>query len=118
MPNPIVHFEIRSPDPDASREFYGALLGWSFPPAVLEGYTYVDTGVEGALNGGIGSIGNDEDPVVTVFAAVDDVPATLAEAERLGGKIVQPPFTVPGAGVTFGLFADPHGQVVGAVKMG
>jgi len=31
MANPVVHFEIRSKDPDASRAFYGNLFGWSFP---------------------------------------------------------------------------------------
>ena len=29
MGNPIVHFEIRSDDPDATRAFYGELFGWS-----------------------------------------------------------------------------------------
>ncbi len=27
MPNPIVHAEIRSTDPDATRKFFGDLLG-------------------------------------------------------------------------------------------
>jgi predicted enzyme related to lactoylglutathione lyase len=26
MPNPVVHFEIRSPDPDATRKFFGQLV--------------------------------------------------------------------------------------------
>jgi hypothetical protein len=33
----------------------------------------------------------------------------------LGGKTIQPPTSVPG-GVTFALFADPEGHVVGLVK--
>ena len=31
MPSPVVHFEIRSPDPDATRAFFGKLFGWTFP---------------------------------------------------------------------------------------
>src|ERR1700750_3085821 len=31
MASPVVHFEIRSADPDASRAFYGQLFGWTFP---------------------------------------------------------------------------------------
>ena len=54
MGNPIVHFEIRSTDPDASRAFYGELFGWSYPPGGFPGYTYVDSGVPaGTIPGGI-----------------------------------------------------------------
>ena len=31
MASPVVHFEIRSADPDATREFYGKLFGWTYP---------------------------------------------------------------------------------------
>ena len=47
--------------------------------------------------------------MVTVFAGVQDVPATLDKATTLGGRILQPATKVPG--VTFGLFADPQGRV-------
>ncbi len=46
MASPVVHFEIRSADPDATREFYGKLFGWTYPEGGMPGYTYVDTGVE------------------------------------------------------------------------
>jgi len=39
------------------------------------------------------------------------VEATLARAEELGGRIVQPAQQVPG--VTFGVFADAQGHIVG-----
>jgi hypothetical protein len=92
MGSPVVHFEIRSADPDASRAFYGKLFGWTFP----------DGGI-GPLQGG--------DPLVTFFVGVQDVAATLQAAAEAGGKVVQPATDVPG--VRFGLFADPFGQVVG-----
>ena len=44
--NPVVHFEIRSEDPDAARSFYGELFGWTFPDGGLPGYTYVDSGFQ------------------------------------------------------------------------
>jgi predicted enzyme related to lactoylglutathione lyase len=37
--------------------------------------------------------------------------ATLDQAEKLGGTIVQPAQQVPG--VTFGVFADPQGHQIG-----
>ena len=49
--------------------------------------------------------------MVTFFVGVQDVAATLDAAVAQGGKIIQPATSVPG--VTFGLLADPQGQVVG-----
>jgi predicted enzyme related to lactoylglutathione lyase len=48
---------------------------------------------------------------VLFFVGVADVEATLARAEQLGGKTVQPAQSVPG--VTFGVFADAQGHMVG-----
>lgn len=113
MPSPVVHFEIRSPDPDATRSFYGQLFGWAYPDGGMPGYTYVDTGVAGAVPGGISPL-QDGAPLVTFFVGVADVAATLEAAVALGGRVVQPATSVPG--VTFGLLADPQGQVVGLAK--
>ena len=54
-------------------------------------------------------------PDVTFYIGVDDAQAALEQVEPLGGKTIQPPVQVPG-GVTFALFADPEGHVVGLVK--
>jgi len=51
---------------------------------------------------------------VTFFIGVEDVAATLEAATAHGGRVVQPATSVPG--VTFGLFADPQGQVVGVAS--
>jgi predicted enzyme related to lactoylglutathione lyase len=107
---PVVHFEIRANDPDAARSFYGELFGWQFQEGGIPGYTYVDTGVPDAIPGGIGPTQGGEQ-LVTFFVGVEDVAAALANAERLGGRVVQPATAVPG--VTFGLLADPQGLVVG-----
>jgi predicted enzyme related to lactoylglutathione lyase len=53
---------------------------------------------------------------VTFFVAVQDVAATLEAAVAQGGRIIQPATSVPG--VTFGLLADPNGQVVGLAQTG
>ena len=50
MSHPIVHAEIRSSDPDATRAFFGSLFGWTYPTeGEFPGYTFVDTGVPDAL---------------------------------------------------------------------
>ena len=115
MPHPIVHAEIRSTDPDATRAFFGPLFGWNFPEGGVPGYTYIDSGVPNTLPGGISPL-QDGSPLVTFFVGVDDIDATLAEAVRLGGTVVQEVARVPG--VAFALIADPAGQVVGLAQQG
>ena len=113
MGNPIVHFEIRSADPNASRAFYAELFGWTYPPGGFPDYTYVDSGIPDALPASISPLQGGK-PLVTVFAGVADVAAALEKAVSLGGTVVQPATKVPG--VTFGLFADPQGHVVGVAS--
>ena len=111
MPHPIVHAEIRSADPDATRKFFGDLLGWTYPgQGAIPGYTFVDTGVPDALYTAISPLqggGN----LVTFFIAVDDVDSAVKRATELGGRVIQEPQHVPG--VSFALIADPQGHVVG-----
>jgi predicted enzyme related to lactoylglutathione lyase len=78
---------------------------WGIP-----GHSYVDTEVGGAIPGGISPL-QDGAPLVTFFVGAQDAAATLDAAVAQGGKIIQPATSVPG--VTFGLLADPQGQVVG-----
>ena len=110
MPHPVVHAEIRSTDPDATRAFFSELFGWTYSDGAYPGYTFVDCGVEEALPAAISPLQGEADQVL-FFVGVDDVDAALAEAERLGGRIVQPTQTVPG--VSFGVLADPQGHLVG-----
>jgi len=110
MAHPVIHAEIRSADPDATRAFYSELFGWKYSDGAFPGYTFVDTGVEGALPTAIGPLQGGTDAVL-FFVGVEDVEATLKRAEQLGGKTIQPAQSVPG--VTFGVFADAQGHVIG-----
>jgi predicted enzyme related to lactoylglutathione lyase len=99
MNHPIVHAEIRSSDPDATRAFFGELFGWTYP--------------NGALYTAISPLQGDGD-LVTFFVGVDDMSTAIADANRLGGKVVQEPVSVPG--VSFALIADPQGHIVGLAQ--
>ena len=111
MPHPVIHAEIRSQDPDATRKFYADLFGWAVASeGAFPGYTFIDTGVEGGTNVAISPRQADRDEVL-FFVAVDDVAATLARAEKLGGTVIQPEQQVPG--VSFGVFADAQGHQIG-----
>ncbi|MDX6441705.1 MAG: uncharacterized protein QOE43_1434 [Gaiellaceae bacterium] len=110
MPHPVIHAEIRSADPDATRAFFSELFGWTYSDGAFPGYSFVDIGVEGAIPTAIGPLQGGSDTVL-FFVGVEDVSATLAKAEQLGGKTIQPAQEVPG--VTFGVFADAQGHIVG-----
>jgi predicted enzyme related to lactoylglutathione lyase len=114
MSHPVVHAEIRSSDPNATRAFFGELFGWTYPSeGALPGYTFVDTGVPDALYTAISPLQGDAD-LVTFFIGVDDMATTLESTTRLGGRIVQDPVEVPG--VRFALIADPQGHIVGLAQ--
>ena len=63
MPHPVIHAEIRSADPDATRAFFADLFGWTYSDGAFPGYTFVDTGVEGALPTAISPLQGDGDAV-------------------------------------------------------
>lgn len=116
MPHPVIHAEIRSQDPDATRAFFAELFGWKVASeGAFPGYTFIDTGAEGGPYVAISPRQGAQDEVL-FFVGVQDVAATLRRAEELGGTIVQPEQKVPGT--SFGVFADAHGHKVGVAANG
>ena len=75
MAHPVVHAEIRSADPDATRAFFAELFGWTYTDGAFPGYTFVDTGVDGALPTAISPLQGDGDAVL-FFVGVADVQGT------------------------------------------
>ena len=87
------------------------MFGWKVASeGALPGYTFIDTGAEGGIYVAISPRQSDQDEVL-FFIAVQDVAATLAKAEQLGGTIIQPAQHVPGT--SFGVFADAQGHKIG-----
>jgi predicted enzyme related to lactoylglutathione lyase len=116
MAHPVIHTEIRSADPDATRSFFADLFGWKVSSeGAFPGYTFMDTGAEGSPYVAISPRQSDEDEVL-FFVAVEDVAATLDRAQRLGGSIIQPVQQVPGT--SFGVFADAQGHRIGVAANG
>jgi hypothetical protein len=116
VPHPVIHTEIRSQDPDATRSFMADLFGWKVATeGAYPGYTFIDTGVDGPPYVAISPRQADRDEVL-FFVAVDDVAATLKRAEQLGGKIIQPEQKVPGT--SFGVLEDAQGHRIGVAANG
>jgi predicted enzyme related to lactoylglutathione lyase len=113
MAHPVIHAEIRSSDPDATRAFFSQLFAWTYEDGAFPGYTFVNTGDDTALPTAISPLQGDNDAVL-FFVGVDDVQAALDQAEQLGGRVVQPVQSVPG--VKFAVIADPQGHLVGVAS--
>ena len=106
---------------DLTRQFYSAVLGWTFENTVRPGdggpYTLIKSG--GAYVGGMVHL---EDPVDgndysrwLGYLSVDDVPRAAATALESGGNVLVEPFAVPGIGKVAGI-QDPQGAVLGIVR--
>ena len=110
MPNPVVHFEINGKDANQLQGFYKDLFGWHVDDNNPMKYGMVDTHA-GGINGGIA----EGDNLVSIFIEVDDPQAYLDKIKAKGGKVVHEVEVIPDM-VTFAMFSDPSGNVVGLVK--
>jgi len=112
---PVTHFEINAQDAAATQKFYKDLFGWGIDANNPDNYGVIDTKNKGTgINGGIGASQQGRS-WVTFYVECDDPAATLAKAERLGGRRVMEP--MESMNVTYALFADPEGNVIGLAKM-
>ena len=115
MAYPVTHFEINAQDAPAAQKFYRDLFGWGIDADNPDNYGMIDTNTKGTgINGGIGASQQGRS-WVTFYVECDDPAATLAKVERLGGRRVMEPMT--SMNVTYALFADPEGNVIGLAKM-
>jgi uncharacterized protein len=112
MAHPVMWFEVLGTDSGKLRQFYSGLFGWSFSGDAK--YGIVDTGEQRGIPGGVGAAFPGTKPWVTFYVETGDVAASLAQAERLGGKVVMPRTAMPD--VTLGVFEDPEGHVIGLVE--
>ena len=115
MGAPVVWFEIAGRDLDALGRFYGDLLGWKLDADNLVRYGSVETGGEGGIKGGIWAPGEPGGEDVSFYASVEDLDATLGQAEQLGGRVLQPPRTIAD-GMRIAMMLDPEGHRIGLLQ--
>ncbi|GMU82022.1 MAG: hypothetical protein AMXMBFR47_18930 [Planctomycetota bacterium] len=117
MAAPVVHFEIGIKDTAKARAFYGPLFGWEFSdygPASMIANIGGMCGGQG-IGGHLNNLGHPPHNYCVIYALVDNLEATIAQATKLGGKSVVPPTEVPGMG-HFAWITDPEGNCVGLWK--
>ena len=104
--NSINYIEFPMVDKDATKQFYGQVLGWKFTewgPAYI---SFSGAGVEGGFNGKSAIFATE--PGVLVVLYVDDLPLKLKEVQDAGGEIIKPIYSFPGG--TRLHFLDPSGN--------
>ncbi len=109
-----IWYELMSPDPEASKAFYEAVVGWSMTTGHgdTDNYGFI-TAPDGAMVGGLLRLTDDMTshgarPCWLGYLGVDDVDASLKAIEAAGGKVLMPANDVEMAG-RIAMVADPGG---------
>jgi predicted enzyme related to lactoylglutathione lyase len=115
---PVVWWEIESPDPEAFQRFHGALWGWDYQPAFADtelGADYWIIKSDGSSVGGLQRSADARPPHagVRLYFQVDDLELTLKRAVELGGRVERSRVALGGADRWFGIALDPSGVSFG-----
>jgi predicted enzyme related to lactoylglutathione lyase len=108
----IVHIEFSAKDSKAAGDFYGQLFGWKI--GSLPEMDYVTFEITSELGGGFLDVDDQDFKVgdIIPYVSTNDIEATLARVESLGGKILKLKTEIPGIG-WYAFFADPTGNRMG-----
>jgi len=111
--------ELVTPDVEAAKAFYAELFGWDLDTAPMEGTDYTVVKVAGKAVGGMMKTPPNMPPGVPphwgLYITVEDVQATVAKIQELGGSVWVPPTDIPKVG-TFAVVADPQGAVFSVIR--
>jgi uncharacterized protein len=115
-PNPtgdFIWYELMTPDPEGSKAFYDAVIGWTIGDATPEYNGYRMIGAEGGYAGGVLPITPEMQqhgarPTWLGYLNVGDVDEAVASIERAGGKALMPATDIPSVG-RIAMAADPQG---------
>ena len=112
--NGYIWYELMTPDPEGSKAFYDAVVGWTIGAATPEfnGYRMIGRS-DGKFAGGVMPLTEEMQqhgarPTWLGYIHVTDVDASVGEIERAGGKALMQPFDIPNVG-RIALVADPQG---------
>jgi predicted enzyme related to lactoylglutathione lyase len=124
---------LNTRDPEAANEFYGAVFGWSTSSLDLGGSEATMWHVPGYVGGEpqqpvprdvvatmtpIGDqLPDDVAPHWSVDFWVGDVDGAAEKAADLGGRVVAPPYDIPGTPLRQAVLADPKGAAFSVTKV-
>jgi predicted enzyme related to lactoylglutathione lyase len=114
---PVTEWQILAKDPERAAAFYAELFGWKVNSDNPLGYRAVDTGSSDGIQGGIWPSPPEGHNFVQLFVKVDGVAECVERVEKLGGRTIIPPQTLPD-GALMAIVHDPLGIPFGLVARG
>jgi predicted enzyme related to lactoylglutathione lyase len=120
-PGSFIWYELMSPDPDASKAFYDAVVGWDIEPKPAGELDYrMIRRSDGGNAGGLLRLDaamqeHGARPAWLGYLNVEDVDRTVADATADGATAIMPPWSVPGIG-RMAMIADPTGAMLYLMK--
>ena len=112
VPGALTWNELTTRDVEGSAAFYGSVLGWVARESSMNGMDYIVWEQQGRPIAGMQSM-NDGDwpddlpPHWMIYFAVADCDDSTVYAQSLGGRVVQPPTTLPIG--RYAVLDDPQG---------
>jgi predicted enzyme related to lactoylglutathione lyase len=110
----FIWYELMSPDPEGSKAFYDAVVGWNVGEATPEfqGYRMIGRS-DGKFAGGVLPLSPEMQQhgaraMWLGYIQVTDVDQALTKIEKAGGKSLMPPMDIPQVG-RIAMVADPQG---------
>lgn len=112
----FVWYELMTTDTAAARAFYGHVAGWTAEVTEIAGPPYTLFAAPDGQVAGMMTLPDDlrakgVPPCWTGYVGVEDVDASAALAQTLGGSMCCPPMDIPNVG-RFATVADPQGAVI------
>ncbi len=109
----FIWYELITPDPDAAKAFYDAVVGWNIEAQPSGEMDYRMIGAADGQAGGVMRLTDEMQshgarPAWLGYVGVDDVDQSVAAIEKAGGKALMPAFDIPNVG-RIALVADPQG---------
>ncbi|MBL8590071.1 MAG: VOC family protein [Methylobacteriaceae bacterium] len=108
--------ELMTTDVAKAKSFYAATVGWTFEDMPMaDGAAYVvckqgDKAVGGIMD--VTTMQPGAPPMWFAYLDVDDVDARVARVAAAGGKVIRPPFDIPGIG-RIAIIEDATGAALG-----
>ena len=112
MNNPVVRWQILTPDPEKTVGFYAKLFSWKVSDANGLGYRELKTIAGKSVDGGIWPAPQSDRPFVQLFVEVKNVEESVREAGKLGATVLIPRSALPDGDV-MAVLQDPTGLSFG-----
>jgi predicted enzyme related to lactoylglutathione lyase len=106
--------DLSTPDVEAAAGFYRELLGWTIERSTTPMGEYLIGKVGDHEAAGMMVQGPEQrgmPAMWTTFLSVDEMDPTIVAVERAGGRVLEPPFEIPG-GARVAVIADPTGAML------